>query len=418
MFSSFMPTRLLSAKKQTKLESNVKTFTQDWEKDVRDQLTVTKTALMCCNQEERAFYKEKAKTLNNVLHLLQGKTPVKKNNLREETESLKTQLRQVTSNYEKTSANYTLHKTLNTDLKIQLNRQFKSTNDAVKENKVLRRKVQSMKDMYSQRLKNSLPLKDVKRKKTGVSSLQRAAYQALAATLSDQRQMIKKLRDNLNQAERKLSINRHEIESMKDWYSHKLEDSAPGKDVMMKTARVLQQAACDTLATTLSNQRQIMTEFRDNLSEAQRKLNISCLEFQNMKDLYSQRLENCCPGKYFLVKTTGVPSLQRAAYQTLSATLSDQRKMIAKLRDNLREAERNFQKAKESFLIKEQELQKKVQTMMEKLESQNAVDARRPNAVILVFARLYRWLCNHQTIGTVWIWMLTMLSIFFWHDSR
>lgn len=415
-----MPTKRLSLKKPSKPTSNVKTFTQDWEKDVRDQLTVTKTALLCCNQEERAFYKEKAKTLNDVLHLLQGKTPVKKNNLREETESLKTQLQQVTSDYEKTSANYTLHKTLNTDLKIQLNRQFKSTNDAVKENKVLRRKVQSMKDMYSQRLKNSLPVKDVKRKKSGVPSLQRAAYQTLAATLSDQRQMIQKLRDNLSEAERKLSISRHEIESMKDWYSHRLEDSVPVKDITMMTARVpsLQQAACSTLATTLSNQRQIMSELRDNLSEAQRKLNISRHEFQNMEDLYSQRLEICHPVKYFLTKTTIVPSLQRSAYQTLAATLGDQRKMIAKLRDNLNESERNLQQARESFLIKEQELQKEVQTMREKLENHNAVDARRPNVVILVFARLYRWLCNSQTVGTVWFWMLTMLSIFFWHDSR
>lgn len=420
MFSSFMPTRRLSAKKQTKPASYVKTFTQDWEKDVRDQLAVTKTALMCCSQEERAFYKEKAKMLNDVLHLLQGKTPVKKNNLREESESLKMQLQQVTSDYEKTSTNYTLHKTLNTDLKIQLNRQFKSTNDAVKENKVLRRKVQSMKDMYSQRLKNSLPVKDVKRKKTGVPSLQRAAYQTLAATLSDQRQMIKKLRDNLSEAERKLSVSRHEIESIKDWYSHRLEGSAPVKDAAMKTVRVpsLQLAARNTLATTLSNQRQMMNEFRDNLSEAQRKLNISCHKFQNMKDLYSQRLENCHPVKYFLAKTTRVQSLQRAAYQTLATTLDDQRKMIAKLRGDLREAERNLQQARESFLIKEHELQKKVQTMMEKLESQNAVYARRPNAVILGFARLYRCLCDSPTVGTMWIWMLTMLSIFFWRNSR
>lgn len=346
MFSTFMPTRRLSMKKQSKSASNVKNFTQDWEKDVRDQLAVAKTALMCCSQEERAFYKEKAKTLNNVLHLLQGKTPVKKHSVREETESLKTQLQQVTSDYEKTSANYTLHKTLNTDLKIQLNRQFKSTNDAVTENKVLRRKVQSMKDMYSQRLKNSLPVEDGKRKKAGVPSLQQAAYQTLTATLSDQKHMITKLRDNLSQAEKKLSISHHEIERMKDWYSHRLEDSASVKDATMKTARVpsLQQAACNALATTLSNQRQ----------------------------------------------------------------------MIAKLRDNLSEAERNLQQARESFKIKEQELEKKVQTMMEMLESQNT---RRPNAVSLVFARVYRWLCKSETVGTMWIW-LTMLSIFFWHDSR
>lgn len=419
MFSTFMPTRRLSAKKQSKPTSNVKTFNQDWEKDVRDQLAVTKTALMCCSQEERAFYKEKAKTLNDVLHLLQGKTPVKKNNVREETESLKTQLQQVTSDYEKTSANYTLHKTLNTDLKIQLDRQFKSTNDAVKENKVLQRKVQSMKDMYSERLKNSLSVKDGKRKKTGVPSLQRAAYQTLAATLSDQRQMIKKLRDNLSEAEKKLSISRHEIEIMKDWFNHRWEDSGSVKDVMMKTARVpsLRQAACNTLATTLSNQRQIMTEFRDNLTEAQRKLNISRNEFQNMKNLYSQRLENCSPVPQFLKKTIRVPSLQRAAYQTLEATLSDQRKIMAKLRDNLSEAERNLQQARGSFKRKEQKLQKKLQTMMERLESQNAVDPGRTNAVVLAFTRLYRWLSNSQTMGTVWIW-LTMLSIFFWHDRR
>lgn len=419
MFSTFMPTRRLSMKKQSKSTSNVKTFTQDWEKDVRDQLAVTKTALMCCSQEERAFYKEKAKTLNDVLHVLQGKTPMKKNNLRDETESLKTQLQQVTSDYEKTSANYTLHKTLNTDLKIQLDRQFKSTNDAVKENKVLQRKVQSMKDMYSERLKNSLSAKDGKRKKTGVPSLQRAAYQTLAATLSDQRQVIKKLRDNLSEAEKKLSISRHEIERMKDWYNHRWEDSGSVKDVTTKTARVpsLRQAACNTLATTLSNQRQIMTEFRDNLTEAQRKLNISRNEFQNMKNLYSQRLENCSPVQQFLKNTTRVPSLQRAAYQTLEATLSDQRKIMAKLRDNLSEAERNLQQARGSFKRKEQKLQKKLQTMMERLESQNAVDSGRPSAVVLAFARLYRWLSNSQTMGTVWVW-LTMLSIFFWHDRR
>lgn len=418
MFSNFMPTRRLSAKKQTKPLPNVKTFTQEWEKDIREHLAVTKTALMCCSQEERAFYKEKAKVLNDVLHLLQGKTPVKKTNLREETESLKMQLQHVTSDYEKTSANYTFHKTLNTDLKIQLNRQFKSTNDAVKENKVLRRKVQSMKDMYSQRLKNSLPAKDLKRKKTGVPSLQRAAYQTLAATLGDQREMIQKLRDNLSKAERKLSISRHEIESMKDWYTHRLEDSAPLKDVMRKTARVpsLQQAARNTLATTMSNQRRIMSEFRDNLSKAQRKMNISSHELQNMKDLYRQRLENCRPVKCFLA-TTGVPSLQWAAYQTLTATLSNQRRVIAKLRDDLSEAERNLWGASESFKIKEHELQKKVQTMMEKQESQTAV-AKRPNTIILGFTRLCRWLRNSQTIGTMWIGMVTMLTIFFWHNRR
>lgn len=417
MFLNFMPTKRLSTKKQTKLESNVKTFTQDWERDVRDQLTVTKTALLCCSQEERAFYKEKAKTLNNVLYLLQGKTPLKKTCFKDDSESLKTQLQQVISDYEKTSTNYTLHKTLNTDLKIQLNRQFKTTNDAVKENKVLRRKVQSMKDMYTQRLNNSLPVKDVKRKKTGVQSLQRAAYQTLAATLSNQKQMINKLRDNLSEAERKLSISRQEIESMKDWYSHRLEDSAFVNDVTMKTTRVpsLQQAACNTLAITLSTQRQIMTKFEDNLSEAQRKLNISSHELQNIKDVYSQRLKNCRPVENFLTKSTRVPSLQRAAYQTLAATLSDQRNVIAKLRGNLSQAERNLQQAKESFLIKEQVLQRKVQTMTEMLERQNT---QRPNAVTQVFARLYRWLSSHQTNGTMWIWILTMLSIFFWHDDR
>lgn len=394
MFSNFMPTRL-SAKKQTKPLPNVKTFTQEWEKDIREHLAVTKTALMCCSQEERAFYKEKAKLLNNVLYLLQGKTRLKKINLSKETESLNMQLQHVTSDYEKTSANYTFHKTLNRDLKIQLNRQFKSTNDAVKENKVLQRKVQSMKDMYCQRLKNSLPAENLKRKKTGVPSLQSAAYQTLAATLGNQREMIQKLKDNLSEAERKLSISRHENESMKDWYTHRLEDSAPLKDVISKTARVpsLQQDARNTLTTTMSNQRQIMSEFRDNL-----------------------RLENCRPVKCFLT-TTGVPSLQWTAYQTVAATLSDQRRMIAKLRDDLGEAERNLQGATESFKIKEQELQKKMQTMMEKQESQTAV-AKRPNAIILGFTRLCRWLRNFQTIGTMWIGMVTMLTIFFWHNRR
>lgn len=410
-----MPTRRLPEKKQTKLQSGVKNFTQEWEKDIRHQLTVTKTALLCCRQEERAFYKEKAKTLNNVLHLLQDKTPAKKSNLREETESLKTQLQQVTRDYEKTSANYTLHKTLNTDLKIQLHRQFKSTNDAVKENKALRCKVQSMRDLYSQRLKNSLVVKDVKRKKTGVPSLQRAAYQTLAATLSDQRQMIQKLRDNLSEAERKLSVSRHEIERMKDRYSHRWEDSERDKDVM-KTARgpSPQQATSSTLAATLNNQRQIMTKFWDNLSKAQRKMNVRSRELQNVKDSNSQRLEDYGPVKYFLTKTTGVASLQQAAYHTLAATLRDQRKM----RVNLVQAERNLQQARESLRIKEQELQKKVQTIIEQLESQTAVDSRRPNLVILGFARLYRWLCNRQTMGTMWVWMVTILSIFFWNTSR
>lgn len=416
MFSNFMPTRRLSAKKQTKPLPNVKTFTQEWEKDIREHLAVTKTALVCCSQEERAFYKEKTKLLNNVLYLLQGKTPLKKINLSKETESLKMQLQHVTSDYEKTSANCKFHKTLNRDLKIQLNRQFKSTNDAVKENKVLRHEVQSMKDMYCQRLKNSLPAEDLKRKKTEVPSLQSAAYKTLAATLANQREMIQKLRDNLSEAERKLSISRHENERMKDWYTHRLEDSAPLKDVISKTARVpsLQQDARNTLATTTSNQRQITSEFTDNLSKAQRKMNISSHELQKMKD--RQRLENCRPVKCFLT-TTGVPSLQWAAYQTLAATLSDQRRMIAKLRDDLGEAERNLQGATESFKIKEQEFQKKMQTMMEKQESQTAV-AKRPNAIILGFTRLCRWLRNSQTIGTMWIGMVTMLTMFFWHNRR
>lgn len=350
MFSTFYPTKRLLVKKQTKLSSDIKTFTQDWERDVTNQLTVTKTALMSCSREERAFYKQKATTLNNVLYLLQGKTPLKKSNSREEIELLKTQLQQVRSDYEKINTNYTLHKTLNADLKIQLNRQFKTTNDLTKENEVLRGEVQNMKDMYSQRLKNCLPVEDLERKKTGVQSLQQATYQTLAATVSNQRQIIQNLRDNLSEAERTLSIRRQEIESMKDRYSHRLENSAFIKDVN--------------------------------------------------------------------IKTTGVPSLQQAAYQTLVATLRDQRNDIAKLRDNLSEAERNLQQAKESFLIKEQELQRKLQTNAEMLESQNAVDARRPNAVIRVLARLYRWLSNHQIIGTMWVWMLTMLRICFWHDGR
>lgn len=340
-----MHTRRQSAKKQTK---PMKTFAQEWEKDIRERLTVTKTALVCCRQEERAFYKEKAIILNDVLHFLQGKSPVKKTNLREETEALKMQLQHVASDYEKTNANYKFQKKLTTDLKIQLNRQFNSTNDAVKENKVLLRKVQSMKDMDNQRLKNSLPVKDLKRMETEVPSLQQAAYQTLAATLVNQRETIQKLREHLSQAERKLSTSRREIESMKDWHTHRLENSVPVKHAMA---------------------------------------------------------------------TTGVPSLQQAAYQTLAATLSDQRRMNVQLRDNLSEAERNLQQARESFKIKEHELQKKVQTMMQKLESQNAA-AKRPNAVVLRFTRLCRWLRNSLTNGTRWIWMATMRSIFFWHNSR
>lgn len=336
MFTTYSPTRRLLAKSQTKHAPNVKEYTQDWEKDVTNELAVTKTALQCCSQDERHYYKEKTKTLDEVLHRLTGKKAAeKKNHQREEMESLKTQLQQVTSDNEKKDADYTLHKTLNADLKIQLSRQFKSTNDAVAEIKALRGKVESLTDLYNQRLKNCLPVKDVNVKTPGVTSLQHATYRSVAATLNDQRQ--------------------------------------------------------------------IMTEYRINLDEAERKLSVSQQSFLNMKDMYSQRLENCRLVKDVQAKTAGVPSLQQAAYQSIADTLSIQRQLISQLRDNLNEAETKLQQARESFLIKEQELQNKIQALEEKVERQKSVDTRRTNVFILCFRQLCRWFCSIQRTRATWI---------------
>lgn len=398
MFSYFFPTTTLASRKETKLAPNVQAFTQDWEKDVRNQLTATKSALLCCRKEERQIYKEKAKTLNDVLHLLQGQPSLASTNLRKEMESSQMQLQKMTSDYRKTKANYTLQKKINTDLKIQLNRQFEATNEAADENRVLCLKVESMMELYRQRLDNSAAVKYAKT--TTVLSLQQAAYQAIAAKLSDQRKIITKLRDYLSEADRKLSARHQEIESMKELYSHRLGNSLPFKGVTMKTAGVpsLQQSACNTLADTLSNHRRVITESRDNFSKVEMKLNISECKFQNMKALYSQRLKKCLPVKDLMMKTTGVPSLQQAAYQTLAATMSDQRKIITMLRDKLSEAEIKLQQARVSFKIKEEELQKRVQTLMERLESQKNVVIQRPNIFILVIQQLYRWFCSCQSI--------------------
>lgn len=336
MFTTYSPTRRLLAKSQTKHAPNVKEYTQDWEKDVTNELAVTKTALQCCSQDERRYYKEKTKTLDEVLHRLKGKkAEEKKNNQREEMESLKMQLQEVTSDYEKKDADYTLHKTLNADLKIQLSRQFKSTNDAVTEIKALRGKVQSMTDLYNQRLNNSLPVKDVNTKTSGVASLQQATYRSVAAALSDQRQ--------------------------------------------------------------------IMTEFRIKMDEAERKLNVSQQTFLNMKDAYCRRLENCRLVRDVQAKAAGVPSLQQAAYQITADTLSIQRQLISQLRDNLNEAETKLQQATQSFLIKERELQNKIQALEEKMERQKSVDTRRTNVFILCFRQLCRWVCSIQRTGATWI---------------
>lgn len=398
MFSYFFPTTALASRKETKLPPNVQAFTQEWEKDVRNQLTATKSALLCCRKEERQTYKEKAKTLNDVLHLLQGKPSLASTDLRKEIESSQMQLQKMTSDYKKTKANYTLQKKINTDLKIQLNQQFEATNDAADENRILCLKIESMMELYRQRLDNSVAVKNAK--KTKVLSLQQAAYRAIAANLSDQRKIITKLRDYLSEADRKLSARHQEIESMKELYSQRLENSLPFKGATMETARVpsLQQSACNTLADALSNHRRDMTESRENFSKVEMKLNISECQFQNMKALYSQRLKNCLPGKDFMMKTTGVPSLLQAAYQTLAATMSDQRKIITMLRDKLSEAELKLQQDRVTFKIKEEELQKQVQALMERLESQKNMVIRRPNIFILVIQQLYRWFSFCQSI--------------------
>lgn len=300
MFSPFMTIKKLPVERETRHIPNVKTFTENWVKDIKHQLTVTNTALLCCNRDERRFHKEKAKTLNDVLHLLQGNRHVKKSKQGEEVESLKMQLQQVSSDYEKANADCTLHKMLNADLKMQLNRQFKSTNHAMKKNMVLRSKVQSMSDMYSR---------------------ESESYQ------NDPGQMITQLKDLLCDAERKLSFGHHKSECMKELFSHRLMNCLPVKDVSMKTPRVL--------------------------------------------------------------------SLQQAAYKTLTATLSDQGQMITELRDHLSEAERKHEQARECFLMKEQELKEIAKTLKEKLEGQKTMDTVR-------------------VLGTILVWTVTMFRIFFW----
>ncbi|XP_029684327.1 uncharacterized protein [Takifugu rubripes] len=335
MFSTF--TTALSGQKQTKLSPNVKAFTQDWESDVKNQLLVTKTALLRCSREERPFLKEKAKTLNDLLNLLQGKTSVKSTNLREEMETLKTQLQHMKSDYEKTGASYALHKRLNNDLEIELNRQFKLTNDAMREKEVLLRKIQRMKELYKQRLDNSLAAKGGKIKTTSVPSMQQAAYQTLAATLSDQEKIIHTLREDLCEAEAKLSASHHTIQSMKELHSHRLETSV-------------------NIGTT----------------------------------------------------TAGVPSMQKAAFETLTKTLNNQRRIITKLMDDQIEAEMKLHQDRVSFQTKEEELQKQVQTLKQKLESQKIVATRRPNIFVQVFQRLSRWFFSSQSIGSMCRWILTI----------
>lgn len=188
---------------QAHCESDVKAFIKKWETDVYTELRATRLDLLTCRPFERAYHKGKMKSLGEVLDLLHGINTFKmtKSDLKNERSHFQMELQMVRADYHQIGAKYEAQKRSNKYLKIQLCQQFQLTNKIRKENEMLRHQIKKMRDLQSNRLEGSPPVRDFE---------EESAHKAFEAILMDQRQTIAELKEKLRDAERMLHVQRQE----------------------------------------------------------------------------------------------------------------------------------------------------------------------------------------------------------------
>lgn len=188
----------------------VQEFIQKWEDDVHNQLTACKNLLFDCSPADKAFYRAKVNTLNDVLSHLQRRAVVRMRDraLRDQVTHLEMALQTTTRSHSEMAANYKVQRRINRDLNIQLNKQLQSMVKAEKEKDMLLHHMVTMEISCSCSEDRCLSDSVLEEQWTRVPSLRKPSFEVLKNKLIDQTETIARLSAKLLEAEKKLDTQR------------------------------------------------------------------------------------------------------------------------------------------------------------------------------------------------------------------